>query len=97
MEFEWDENKNQENQRKHGISFQKAAKMFEGRVFKKVDNRRNYGEERISALGKADGRVLKVIYTMRGRKIRIISTRKANKNERRIYYYHMQFGQSPRR
>lgn len=53
MEFEWDENKNQENQRKHGISFQKAAKIFEGRVLRKVDNRRNYGEERISALGKA--------------------------------------------
>jgi uncharacterized DUF497 family protein len=97
MEFEWDENKNRENKRKHGVSFQKAAKIFEGRVLRKVDNRFDYGEERISALGKADGRVLKVIYTMRGKKIRIISSRKANKNERRIYYYHMQFGQSPRR
>ena len=50
-------------------------------MLRKVDNRFDYGEECISALGKADSRVLKVIYTMRGKKILIISSRKVNKND----------------
>ena len=47
MEFEWDENKNRENKGKHGISFQRAAKIFDdSRRLEKVDDRWDYGEER---------------------------------------------------
>ena len=67
MEFEWDENKNRENQRKHGISFERAARIFdEPRRIEKVDDRWDYGEERIATLGRSEGKILYVVYTWRG-------------------------------
>ncbi|NJL83331.1 MAG: BrnT family toxin, partial [Chloroflexaceae bacterium] len=50
------------------------------------DTRYNYGEERFIAIGESQGRVLAVTYTWRGDTIRIISARKATKNETREYY-----------
>jgi len=86
MEFEWDENKNRENQRKHGISFERAARIFdEPRRIEKVDDRWDYGEERIAALGHSEGKILYVVYTWRGNARRIISARGAMKDERRAY------------
>ena len=86
MEFEWDENKNRENQRKHGISFERAARIFdEPRRIEKVDDRWDYGEERIAALGRSEGKILYVVYTWRGNARRIISARRAMKDERRAY------------
>ena len=86
MKFEWDENKNRENQRKHGISFNRAVRIFEGpRRLEKVDDRRDYGEERIAALGRSEGKILYVVYTWWGDVRRIISARRATKDERRAY------------
>ena len=60
MEFEWDENKNRENKGKHGISFQRAAKIFDdSRRLEKVDDRWDYGEERIATLGRSEGKITK--------------------------------------
>ena len=86
MEFEWDENKNRINIEKHHVSFQRAAKIFEGDVLEWEDTLKDYGETRIIAIGRSEGRLLRVVYTQRGNKIRIISARKANKNDRRNYY-----------
>jgi hypothetical protein len=83
--FEWDEKKNLSHIRKHGVSFQVAAMIFQGPTLEKVDNRQDYGEERMVALGVVKRRVLYVVYTMRGKNRRIISARKANKYERRAY------------
>ena len=44
--FEWDEEKNKTNLAKHGINFEEAALIFEGRVFSWTDNRKDYGEAR---------------------------------------------------
>jgi hypothetical protein len=74
MGVEWDENKNRLNIQKHGISFREAALIFQGPTLEKVDDRRDYGEERIIALGVANRRILSVVYTMRGNNRRIIST-----------------------
>ena len=86
MEFEWDENKNRENIQKHGINFKRATKIFNGPVVRWIDNREDYGETRYIAIGRSEGKLLTVVYTMRGIKIRIISARKAVKHERRKYY-----------
>lgn len=43
MNFEWDENKNQQNQRKQGISFEEAKEIFSGIVFTCIDERFDYG------------------------------------------------------
>ena len=84
MEFEWDEKKNRENIKKHGVSFKRAAKIFSGHVLEWIDGRRDYGEERIIALGRSERTILYVVYTMRGR-LRIISARRSTKDERRKY------------
>ena len=51
----------------------------------KLDSRFLYGEDPYLALGRVDGRVLTVVYTMRNDAIRIISARKANSREVKKY------------
>ncbi len=86
MEFDWDENKNQENIRRRGISFQRASKIFNGDVLEWEDTRKDYSERRMSTIGRAERRLLRVVYTKRGNKTRIISARKADKDDRQDYY-----------
>ena len=92
MIFEWDENKNRTNLQKHGICFEDAARIFEGptRIFEgptleTIDDRRDYGETRIAAMGVVNDVILYVVYTMRGDARRLISARRANARERRKY------------
>ena len=87
MEFEWDENKIQSNQSKHGISFDEAAEIFRYSMYELVDNRQDYGEVRYIGIGRNNQMiVLTVVFTERESRIRIISARRANKKERRLYY-----------
>ncbi len=85
QQFEWDPIKDQINFTKHLIHFSTAAKIFDGPILKEEDTRQDYGEPRISALGRSEGRILYVVYTRRNSVIRIISARKANKDERAEY------------
>ena len=82
MEFEWDDDKSAANLARRGFGFDFAARIFEGPVIECRDVRRNYGEERMIALGCADGEWLVVVYTWRGEVRRIISARKASRKER---------------
>lgn len=85
MEFEWDENKNESNIKKHGIDFSDAMYIWEGPVYEKPDLRDYSGETRFNAFGMLDNRILAVAFTWRGEVCRIISARKANERERRAY------------
>ena len=85
QQFSWDPIKNRINITKHGISFFTAAKIFDGPILEEEDIRQDYGEPRISALGRSEGRILYVVYTRRNSVIRIISARKANRDERAEY------------
>ena len=51
-----------------------------------IDNRKNYGEERVNVLGEVEGDIFFVTYTKRNTKYRLISARRANSRERRKYY-----------
>lgn len=85
--FEWDDNKNQSNIAKHGVSFDLAKRIFENPVLTWIDDRVDYGEERSLSVGTVD-RVLflVVVHTTRSKgKIRIISARRANRSERLRY------------
>jgi uncharacterized protein len=82
MEFEWDSVKEESNLRKHGISFVAAARVLGSqRVMTVLSDRP--GERRWLAIGMnaEDQRVVAVVYTMRGERYRIISARRARKNE----------------
>lgn len=94
-EFEWDEAKNVRNIEKHGVSFELAARIFEGPILEAPDDRRDYGEDRLIALDAVEGRVLAIVYTWRDERRRIISARKGNKDEREAYWQSVQGHSTP--
>ncbi|MFQ6017202.1 MAG: BrnT family toxin [Kiloniellaceae bacterium] len=84
--FEWDDAKAKSNLVKHGVSFVAAMRVFGDPLrIERVDTRRGYGEERIQVIGQVGGEVLFVVYTERGTGYRMISARKATRNEREEY------------
>ena len=87
MLFEWDDSKRQSNLAKHGVDFQDALRIFEGPVFEKVN--RSHGEDRVLAVGVIEGVEIVVVYVIRGRHRRIISARRAHRDERQDYANHL--------
>ena len=85
MDFEWDAAKDVINFEKHGVDFDYAIGLFEGFTLEREDDRRDYGETRIRAIGETAGTILLVVYTMRETRLRIISARKARQDERKRY------------
>jgi uncharacterized protein len=86
MDNEWDEAKRLANITKHGIDFVAAVKVFDGSFIETEDRRRDYGEQRYQTFGEVGGRLIQVVYTLRSDRRRIISARRARRNERRAYY-----------
>lgn len=86
MEFEWDEAKRQANITKHGVDFANVIGIYLGRLMETEDTRRNYGESRFRAFGEIDGQVYHVVSTWRAGRRRIISARRARRDERRAYH-----------
>ena len=86
--FEWDEEKNKENDKKHGVDFELAAWVFaDPHYIEYPDEAHSDDEMRYKALGIVENLLL-VICTDRGDTTRIISARKANAKERRLYNGH---------
>jgi uncharacterized DUF497 family protein len=85
MALEWDQNKNIINIKKHGIDFDDDDKIFENPILTKIDDRIEYKEKRWIGIGRLEKVTVVLIFTKRGKNIIIISIRKANKIERRIY------------
>lgn len=88
MNFEWDADKAQSNFEKHGVRFEIASGVFvDPNHITAVDDRFDYGEERLVTLGRTSEGILVVVATERdkGHTIRIISARKASKRERSTY------------
>jgi uncharacterized protein len=86
MKFEWDEDKRLANIKNHGIDFIDVSEVFDGDIVTIEDDRYSYGEQRFVTFGLLKGRVVAVVNTDRGEFIRIISIRKATKNEYRTYF-----------
>ena len=85
MNFEWDANKAAENIQKHRIDFADAVTVFEDFNAITIDDP-DHDERRFITIGMdAYGRLLVTVYTWRGEKIRIISARKATKQEQNYY------------
>ena len=85
-EIEFDTDKDALNQSKHGLPLALAALLFEGDYREKIDDRQDYGETRMIALGMIMGRLCVCAYTLRNKRRRIISLRKANSREIDAYY-----------
>ncbi len=85
MEFEWDEAKSERNRIERGLPFELAIPVFEGPVVEAIDNRHDYGETRVRAIGRVADMILLCVYTDRGSVRRIISLRDANRREKDAY------------
>jgi uncharacterized DUF497 family protein len=84
MDIEFDAAKDAANMAKHGVSLALGASMDIDTAVIDRDDRRNYGEVRFNALGRIEGRVYAMTFTVRD-SIRIISLRKANPREQRRF------------
>lgn len=86
MRYEWDEAKNRSNAIKHGLDFADAEGLLSGPRVTFVDDRFDYGDKRLITLGQLAGRVVVIAHAPRGDDItRIISMRKGNRREQKIY------------
>ena len=88
LSFEWDERKNSSNQKKHGVSFEEAKSVFTDQFARLIsDPDHSDNEDRFILLGTSiHSKLLVVCHCIRlNESIRIISARKADKQEREIY------------
>jgi uncharacterized DUF497 family protein len=84
--FDWDPAKKASNVRKHGITFEEATEVFDDpRRIEWPASDPADDEERFTTVGLVRMRILAIVYTERGQLIRVISARKASRDERRRY------------
>jgi uncharacterized protein len=87
MRYTWDEKKNRRDLHLHGIAFEDAVRVFDGPTVEQVDDRFDYGEQRVYAIGVVNGLEITVIYTDgEDDKRRIISAWRSEPHERRQFW-----------
>jgi uncharacterized DUF497 family protein len=84
----YDEAKRQLNLQKHHLDFVGCEAVFSGFTLTREDTRANYGELRFQTLGLWQSVVVFIVHTPRAEKEHIISIRKAEKHEERLYWQH---------
>ena len=86
MKFTWDERKRKKTLTERDLDFADARKVFEGAIFTFEDDRYDYGERRFVTFGLLDADVVVVVHTETEKEIRVISMRKGEKDEQKIYF-----------
>ena len=86
MRIDWDETKRRANLRKHGLDFNDAEEAFSAITHTVEDRRFSYGEQRFVTLGLLRDMVVVITHTEARDRIRIISMRKATRNEEALYF-----------
>lgn len=87
MQYTYDKTKKALNLKKHGLDFDNAKQVIESaKTVTFEDNRFDYGEQRYITLGLLQGILVVIVTSETDNEIRIISMRKADKNEQAIYY-----------
>ncbi len=87
MRYTWDARKNRSNLKRHKIAFEDAQRIFDGPTVERVDDRFDYDEIRVYAIGLVNGLEITVIYTDRDPDERcIISAWRSEPHERRTYW-----------
>jgi uncharacterized DUF497 family protein len=85
MEIEFDDLKDAINLTKHGVSLALGAVVLANLIGEVVDDRQDYGETRMNAFGLVEGRLFACTYTVRRDPRRIISVRRASRQEQRLW------------
>ena len=81
MEISFDPAKRAKTLFERGFDFARADEVFRGRTYDRIDDRIDYGEERVITAGHLDGRMVVLVWTARGDARHVISMRKANERE----------------
>lgn len=84
MEFEYDINKSKTNKQKHGIDFEEAQLLWMD-TKRIIIDAKTVGEQRRLLIAAINNEIWSAVFTLRNKKIRVISVRKARKNEKEIY------------
>ncbi len=85
MAFHYDEGKRQEVIKARGVDMLYAALIFNNKVLTRVDDRRDYGEERLISLGMVGDECFVVVHTERDGETRLITAWKGGRNEQDAY------------
>ena len=85
MKLSWDESKRAHTLSVRGLDFSDATSVFAGPTLEFDDIRKDYGERRVVCVGFLRGRMVVTVYVQRGVGRRIVSMRKANDREQKIY------------
>lgn len=85
MEIEFDDAKRAATLETRGLDMARAGDVFAGESLTVRDDRQDYGEDRFLTVGFLDGEMVVLVWTPRRNAQRIISMRKANERERRLY------------
>ncbi len=85
MAITFDPKKDAINKRKHGISLARAEEIDLDHAIFMVDDREDYGELRLQAVGFLGARLYSLIFVVEGVDVRAISLRKANRREQKTY------------
>ena len=86
MKFEWDEAKRRTNLTRHGIDFADLEPVFENAPYTKLDDKYDYSERRFLTLGLLKGQVVAISHTGTDEITRVISARRASRNEEITYF-----------
>jgi uncharacterized DUF497 family protein len=86
MKLEWDAAERRANLAKHKLDFADVEDVFHGATFTLGDERFAYGENRFITVGMLRGTVVVIAHTEQGGVLRVISMRKATRNEEEIYF-----------
>jgi uncharacterized DUF497 family protein len=86
MRFTWHEPKRQITLKQRGLDFAQAEQIFAGPIFTFEDDRKDYGEQRWVTLGFLQTTVVVIVHTENEDEIRIISMRKAEKDEQHLFF-----------
>lgn len=92
MTFDWDEAKAAANFRKHGVAFADAHRFEFDTAFVGIDDDIAYGEERVKAYGFIGPALHVMVYVERGAVLRVVSLRRATRQEKRAYEGYIEKG-----
>ena len=83
--FDWDKGNKNKNFKKHNVSNEECELMFLDEIVLLMDETHSINEKRMVGYGQARGRLLTIVFTIRKRKIRVISARDQSKKEKEFY------------
>lgn len=83
--FEWDDAKAAANLAKHGVAFDAVYRFDWARAVEFEDDREDYGEVRMVAIGWIDGTLHTMTYTLRGENVRVVNLRRSDRPEYKAY------------